>query len=224
MTQQKWTAVDEYIAAMLAPSDGALEAALEASAVAGLPPHNVSPVQGKLLHLLARAMGARTILEIGTLGAYSTIWLARALPEDGRLVTLEREPKHAQVALRNIARAGLDAVVELRIGAAVESLPRLAAEWKEPFDLVFIDADKPSNPTYFSWALELSRVGSLIIVDNVVRNGAVLDSESADPSVVGVRRLNEMIAAERRVSATALQTVGSKGYDGFVLALVTADA
>lgn len=223
MTQDQWTAVDRYINDLLLPPDPALDAALQASAAAGLPSHNVSPNQGKLLFLLARIQGACTILEIGTLGGYSTIWLARALPAAGRLITLETDPKHAEVARANIARAGLSSVVELRLGQALDTLPQLVAEGRGPFDLIFIDADKPSNPDYFKWALKLSRRGSLIIADNVIRDGAVIDTGSGDPSVRGVRRFFELVAAEPRVSATALQTVGSKGYDGFAIALVTAD-
>ena len=223
MTQERWTAVDEYIGGLLLQPDPALDAALTDSAAAGLPPINVSPAQGKLLQLLARLQGARAILEIGTLAGYSTIWLARALPPGGRLITLEAEPKHAEVARANIARAGLSDVVELRLGPALETLPRLAAEGRGPFDLIFIDADKQSTAEYFAWALRLARRGSLIMVDNVVRNGAVADADSADPSIQGIRRFNEVLAAEGRVSATAIQTVGSKGYDGFALALVTAD-
>jgi predicted O-methyltransferase YrrM len=220
MTQELWTAVDRYITDLLVPPDPALDGALEASAAAGLPPINVAPNQGKLLWLLARLQGARTILEIGTLGGYSTIWLARALPAGGRLITLEIDPKHAEVARASIARAGLAGVVELRLGRALDTLPQLAAQGRGLFDLIFIDADKPNNPDYFAWALKLSRRGSLIIVDNVVRDGAVADAASSDPSVQGVRRLNELLAAEPRVSATAIQTVGSKGYDGFAIALV----
>ena len=223
MDQEQWTAVDRYITDLLVPPDPKLEAALQASAAADLPPHNVSPNQGKLLLLLAQVQGARTILEIGTLGGYSTIWLARALPADGRLVTLEADPKRANIARANIAHAGLADIVELRLGRALDTLPQLAAEGRGPFDLIFIDADKPSNPDYFAWALKLSRRGSLIIADNVVRNGAVVDAASSDPSIQGVRRFNEMLASSPRVSATAIQTVGSKGYDGFALALVTAD-
>ncbi len=223
MTQEQWTAVDRYITDLLVPPDPALDGALQTSAAAGLPSHNVSPNQGKLLLLLARSALARTILEIGTLGGYSTIWLARALPTDGRLITLEADPKHAEVARANIARAGLADVVELRLGRALDTLPQIAAEGRGPFDLIFIDADKPSNPDYFAWALKLSRRGSLIIADNVVRNGAVVDAASADPNVQGVRRFNELLAAEPRVSATAIQTVESIGYDGFAIALVTAD-
>ncbi|AGP32378.1 O-methyltransferase [Sorangium cellulosum] len=223
MAQEQWSAVDRYITDLLVPPDAALDAALEASAAAGLPPINVAPNQGKLLNLLARIHGARTILEIGTLGGYSTIWLARALPAGGRLITLESEPKHAEVARANLDRAGVADRVELRLGRALDTLPKLAAEGRGPFDLIFIDADKPSNPDYFAWALKLSRRGSVIVVDNVVRRGAVVDPESADPNVQGVRRLYELLAAERRVSATAIQTVGAKGHDGLAVALVTAD-
>jgi predicted O-methyltransferase YrrM len=190
---------------------------------AGLPAASVAPNQGKLLHLFALMSGARTILEIGTLGGYSTIWLARALPGDGRLVTLEADPRHAEVAAANIAHAGLADKVEIRVGWAQGTLPELAAAGEGPFDLVFIDADKPSNPDYFRWALELTRPGSVIVVDNVIRNGAVADAGSDDPNVQGVRRMNELIGAEPRVTATAVQTVGEKGYDGFAVMVVTAD-
>lgn len=223
MTEEQWAAVDGYFADLLVGDDPALAAALAASEAAGLPPIGVSPTQGKLLGLLARLGGARSILEIGTLGGYSTIWLGRALPADGRLVTLEAEPRHAEVARANIARAGLAGVVELRVGPALETLPRLAAEGGGPFDLVFVDADKPSTPEYVRWALELSRVGGVIVVDNVVRGGAVADTARDDPGVRGVRRALEMMAAEPRLSATAIQTVGAKGYDGFAIALVTGD-
>src|SRR5258705_2526402 len=219
--QEVWTAVDRYFADLLSPPDAALDAALKASVAAGLPEIQVSANQGKLLHLLARLQGARSILEIGTLGGYSTIWLGRALPKDGRLVTLEAEPKHAEVARASIARAGLGGIVEVRLGRALDTLPQLAAEKPGPFDLVFIDADKPSIPEYFAWALKLSRKGSLIIVDNVVREGAVIDDASEDASVHGVRKLHELLAAEPRVSATAIQTVGAKGYDGVTIALLT---
>ena len=221
MNQDQWTAVDRYITDLLVPPDPALDAALQASAAADLPPHNVSPNEGKLLLLLARLQGARTILEIGTLGGYSTIWLAQALSTGGRLITLEADPKYAEVARSNIARAGLADVVELRRGRAVDTLRQVAAEGRGPFDLIFIDADKSSYPDYLAWALKLSRRGSLIIVDNVVRNGAVVDATSEDPSVQGVRRLNEVLSAEPRVTATAIQTVGAKGYDGFAIVLVT---
>ena len=223
MSQEQWTAVDRYITDLLVPSDPALDAALEHSAAAGLPAIHVSPNQGKLLQILALVQGARMILEIGTLGGYSTIWLARALPPGGRLITLESVPEHAKVARANLARAGLSDVVELRIGQALDTLRELVAEGRGPFDLIFIDADKPGYPDYFAWALRLSRRGSLIIGDNVVRKGAVIDPASSDPNVQGVRRFNQLLAAERRVSATALQTVGSKGHDGFAIALVTAD-
>jgi predicted O-methyltransferase YrrM len=223
MSREKWTAVDEYLAETLVGADAALQAALADSAAAGMPAINVTPNQGKLLHLLARAQGAKSILEVGTLGGYSTIWLARALPPGGRLVTLECESKYAAVAQANLARAGLADVVDLRLGRALDTLPKIAADGRGPFDFIFIDADKPSNPEYFRWALRLARRGSLIIVDNVIRDGAVVDAGSTDPSVQGVRRLHELIAAEPRVSATAIQTVGAKGYDGFTVALVVAD-
>ncbi|HYR36735.1 MAG TPA: O-methyltransferase [Burkholderiales bacterium] len=196
--------------------DAALEAALEASDAAGLPPISVSPAHGKLLWTFARLLNARRILEVGTLGGYSTIWLARGLAPGGKLITLEALEKHAKVARANIERAGLSAVVEIRVGQALETLPGIAG----PFDLTFIDADKQNNAEYFSWALKLSRPGSLIVVDNVVREGAVIDARSRDASVQGVRRLNDLMAKERRVSATAIQTVGVKGYDGFAVALV----
>jgi len=220
MNQAQWTAVDRYFSDQLASDDPALEAALKASADAGLPPINVSPNQGKLLHLLARLQGARKILEIGTLGGYSTIWLARALPEDGHLVTLEALAKHARIAEANIANAGLADIVEIRLGPALDTLPKLAEEAKGPFDLTFIDADKERIPEYFRWALELSRPGSVVIVDNVVRGGAVADAAATDPDVKGVRRFFELLASEPRVSGTAVQTVGGKGWDGFALAIV----
>src|SRR5215213_582022 len=221
MEGELWTAVDRYLGDLLVSADPALEASLAASAAAGLPAINVSPVQGKLLHLLARAIGARNILEIGTLGGYSTIWLARALPDGGRLISLEADAGHAEVAGANIARAGLQAIVEVRLGMALDTLPGLAAERREPFDFVFIDADKPNNTAYFDWALKLARPGSIIVVDNVVRDGDVIDADSDSPTVQGVRRLLERLATEPRVSATAIQTVGNKGYDGFAIALVT---
>jgi predicted O-methyltransferase YrrM len=220
MSQNQWNQVDRYIADLFAPPDPALESALQATADAGMPLINVAPNQGKLLYILALALGARKILEIGTLGGYSTIWLARALPADGRLVTLEVDPKHAEVARANIAGAGLAEVVELRLGPAIDTLPKLAAEGQGPFDLVFIDADKVNTAAYFEWALKLARRGSLIIVDNVVRGGAVIDASSPDQSVQGVRRFNAALAAEPRVTATAIQTVGSKGYDGLAIATV----
>jgi predicted O-methyltransferase YrrM len=221
VTQEKWTAVDTYINDQLVPSDPALDAALEACTAAGLPAISVTPSQGKLLHLLARLVGAKNILEIGTLGGYSTIWMARALPAGGRLITLEADAKHVQVASANLARAGLAEMVELREGKALDTLPELAAEGLESFDLIFIDADKRNNPDYFEWALKLSRKGSLIIVDNVVRDGKVVEADSTEPDIQGVRRLFEMLADEPRVLCTAMQTVGDKGYDGFAIALVT---
>jgi len=221
MNPEQWAAVDHYVCDALIPSDPVLEAALKASTDAGLPAINVSPAQGKFLHLLTRIHATRTILEIGTLGGYSTIWLARGmLPAGGKVVTLELDPKHAAVARANFERAGLARMIELRVGAALEALPQLVREGRGPFDLIFIDADKASIPEYFTWALKLSRKGTVIIVDNVVRKGAVADATSTDPSILGVRRLNAMLATEARVSATTLQTVGSKGYDGFTLAVV----
>lgn len=220
MTQAQWTAVDDYLEALFAPPDEALDGALRAIAAAGMPAISVSPTQGKLLQILARAAGARSILEIGTLGGYSTIWLARALPEGGRLISLELDPKHAEVARASIARAGLGDRAEVRVGPAIETLPQLAGASFTPFDLVFIDADKPSTPAYFDWALRLTRRGGLIITDNVIRDGAVIDASSADASVQGVRRLHEQAAAEPRVSATVIQTVGGKGYDGLSIAVV----
>ncbi|MBW3631412.1 MAG: O-methyltransferase [Chloroflexi bacterium] len=224
MTEDQWNAVDRYFNELLVSPDVALDSALAASVAAGLPAINVSPVQGKLLHLLARAIGARNILEIGTLGGYSTIWLARALPEGGRVISLEADAGHAEIARANFTRAGLDDVVEVRLGLALDTLPRLAAEGHEPFDLVFIDADKPNNEAYFDWALRLSHLGSVIVVDNVVRSGDVIDAGSDSPTVQGVRRFLERLAVEPRVTATAIQTVGNKGYDGFAIALVTADS
>ncbi len=221
MSKDQWTAVDRYLVETLVPTDSALEAALRTSAEHGLPAINVAPNQGKLLHLLALAMGAKNILEIGTLGGYSTIWLARALPAGGKLITLEADAKHATVAQSNIARAGLPNVVELILGRAIDTLPKLAHDRRGPFDLTFIDADKVSAADYFAWALKLSRKGSVIVVDNVVREGNVIDAASSDVSVQGVRRFMGMLANEPRVTATALQTVGTKGYDGFAMAMVT---
>ncbi|MFF3242245.1 O-methyltransferase [Streptomyces sp. NPDC002870] len=221
--QDQWNAVDSYVTDHLAPDDEALTTALAASEAAGLPPIQVAQNQGKLLYLLAQMQGARTILEIGTLGGYSTIWLARALPESGRLISLEYNPVHADVARTNLANAGLDKVAEVRTGAALETLPTLATEpGVGPFDLVFIDADKQNNPQYVEWALKLSRLGSVIIVDNAIRGGAVLDADSTDPAIVGTRRMYEQVAREPRLDATAVQTVGAKGYDGFLLARVVA--
>jgi predicted O-methyltransferase YrrM len=220
MNEEQWTDVDAYFSQALLPPDPVLEAARLANAQAGLPAIDVSPCQGKLLHLMVKMQNARRILEMGTLGGYSTIWMARALPLDGLLVTLEAEPKHAIVAQQNIQRAGLDHLVRILTGKALESLPKVMAEYKDPFDFIFIDADKVNTPEYFKWALELSRPGTVIIVDNVVRKGEVANSESADPNIQGMRRLIEMLANDSRVAATAIQTVGSKGYDGFVIARV----
>ncbi len=222
MTQNTWTAVDDYISDLFIPSDPVLDAALQDSTAAGLPAMNVAPNQGKLLMLLAMSHGAKTILEIGTLGGYSTIWLARALPPDGHLITLELNPAYAEIARNNIARTGLADKVEVRVGPANDSLAELAAQ-KADFDLIFIDADKPGNPEYLTWSLKLSHKGTLIIGDNVVREGAVVDAASTNASVQGIRRFNEMLAAEPRVTVTEIQTVGSKGYDGFALALVTGE-
>lgn len=222
MSHETWDAVDAYFTGMLVRQDAALEEALRASEAAGLPAIAVSPPHGKLLHLLARLAGARKILEIGTLGGYSAIWLARALPPGGRLVTLELDPRHAEVARANLVRAGVDGLVEIRLGRALDSLEVLAREGAGPFDLVFIDADKESNAEYFDAALKLSRPGTLIVVDNVVRKGAVVDAASTNAMVQGVRRLVERMAAEPRVSATAIQTVGVKDYDGFAVARVEA--
>jgi predicted O-methyltransferase YrrM len=220
MSQDVWTAVDDYFSGLLIPADDVLDAALQAQEDAGLPQINVAPNQGKLLHLIAKIHGAKRILEVGTLGGYSTIWLGRALPPDGTLITLELDPKHADVARANLQRAGLSDVAEVRVGSAHETLPKLAAEGVEPFDLVFIDADKPSNPVYLEWALKLTRPGSVIIIDNVVRNGGVSDPNSPDANVHGVRKVLEMVANDPRLTATAVQTVGSKGYDGFAIAVV----
>lgn len=220
MTDPKWANVDSYLESKLLRDDTVLEACLRSSREAGLPEIQVSPVHGRLLELIAGASGARRILEIGTLGGYSAICLARALPEGGRLVTLEIEPKHAEVARKNIDRAGLGSKVEIRVGPALETLPKLAAEKVGPFDAVFLDADRPNNRTYIEWALRLTRPGSVIIVDNVVRNGEVADPNQRDPRVAGVREMIDAIATEGRLRATAIQTVGSKGYDGFLLARV----
>ncbi len=221
MTQELWTAVDTYLTDLFDPGDAALEAALADSDAAGLPSIAISAAYGKLLMILARAVGAREILEIGTLGGYSAIWLARALPPGGRLLTLEANPKHAAVARANIARAGLGEAVEVRIGRAVETLAQLVEERRNPFDLIFIDADKPGYTEYLHWSLRLARPGTLIIADNVVRQGQVIDADSDDANVQGVRRFNEALAAEPQVSATILQTVSGKGYDGLAVAVVT---
>jgi predicted O-methyltransferase YrrM len=224
MSEAQWSAVDDYLAGLFVGVDPALDAALAASDAAGLPHIAVSPTHGKLLQILARSVmtndgpGVRKILEIGTLGGYSTICLARALPASGRLISLEASPKHAEVARANIARAGLAGKVDVRLGKALDTLPTLAGE--APFDLVFIDADKEGYCDYLAWSLKLTRPGSLIVADNVVRKGVVVDPASPDSMVQGVRRFNQMLAAEPRVAATAIQTVGCKGYDGFAVAVV----
>ncbi len=220
VAQPKWKAVDRYFGDLLLPADAELEAALRANRAAGLPAIDVSPLQGKFLHLLVRMTGARRVLEIGTLGGYSTICMARALPKGGRIVTLEYEPRHAGVARANLRNAGLLKRVDLRVGRALDLLPVLAAERAGPFDLIFIDADKENNPQYLDWALKLARRGTVIFVDNVVRDGKVVDAKSKDKDIQGTRRMFDRMAAEPRLSATALQNVGVKGYDGFALAVV----
>ena len=215
-----WSQVDEYLSDKLLGDDKALDAALKDSNAAGLPTIAVTAVQGKFLQVLAEMIGARSVLEIGTLGGYSTIWFARALPPDGHIITLEVDPAHADVARKNFARAGLQRMIELRLGAALDTLPLLVAEQSGPFDLIFIDADKPNIPAYFDWAVKLSRPGTVIIVDNVVRDGGVVDAKSRDTSIQGVRRFIDQLGRDKRVTATAIQTVGSKGYDGFAIARV----
>jgi predicted O-methyltransferase YrrM len=217
---EEWRKVDDYVAGRLISPAERQQATLDSNKAFGLPAIDVSPLQGKLLHLLAATLCARRILEIGTLGGYSTIWLARALPEGGKLLTIEFEPRHAEVARANIAREGVAEKVDLRIGAALDILPRVEAEGGAPFDLTFIDADKSNNAAYFNWALKLSRSGSVIIIDNVVREGAVADPRTKDDGGLGARKLFDAVAAEPRVTATAIQTVGSKGWDGFLIALV----
>jgi predicted O-methyltransferase YrrM len=221
VTTATWTAVDDYIMGVVQPTDPVLDAAQEAARAADLPPISVSAAQGKFLHLLARIHGAKRILEVGTLAGYSTIWLGRALPADGRLITLEFDPKHAEVARANIARAGLAEKVEIRVGRAIDSLPTLSAEG--PFDLVFIDADKPGTKDYFHWALKLSRRGTVIVVDNVIRDGKVINP-AGDESAQGMHVFMTALSTEKRVSATVVQTVGAKGYDGFALAIVETPA
>lgn len=220
MTQDLWNAVDNYVDSSLSLSDDVLNRTIAANADGGLPSIDVTAAQGKLLHLLARMIGAKRVLEIGTLGGYSTIWLARALPSDGRVVTLEFDPKHAAVARQNIDRAGLGSVVDVRVGKALDVLPVIQKENTGPFDLIFIDADKVNNPNYFEWALKLSRPGSLIIVDNVVREGGLADGTSDDPAIRASRAVVELMGSDPRVEATVMQTVGTKGYDGFAIALV----
>jgi predicted O-methyltransferase YrrM len=220
VAQETWTAVDDYVTGFLAPPDEALDATVRAGEAADLPQIQVSPPQGKLLHLLAKTIGASSILEFGTLAGYSTIWLARALPADGRLISLEANSKYAEVATASIAAAGLGGVVEVRVGPALDQLPQLAADGVGPFDLTFIDADKVHTPDYFAWSLEHSRPGGLIIADNVIRDGRLADLSDDDPAIAAQRRFHEQLAAEPRVEATTIQTVGAKGYDGFSLVRV----
>ena len=220
MNDKLWSKVDDYICDRLLPADAVLEAALKANAAAGLPQIDVSAAQGKFLHMLARMVGARRILEIGTLGGYSTIWLARALPAEGRLISLEADALHAKIARENVDRAGLAGVTEIRLGKALETLPSVEADKIGPFDFVFIDADKPNNPEYLKWALKLARSGAVIVCDNVIRDGAVADAATHDASALGARKLFDLIGAEPRLTATALQTVGAKGWDGFAIAIV----
>ncbi|MEO5806633.1 O-methyltransferase [Devosia sp.] len=220
MSAKLWTDVDAYVVDKLMPADAVMEASLRANAAGGLPAIDVSPAQGKLLHLLVRMSGARRVLEIGTLGGYSTIWMARALPANGELVTLEFEPVHAAVAKGNIETAGLSGKVDIRVGKAADLLPVLAAENQTPFDFIFIDADKPSNPIYLDWALKLSRPGTVIVCDNVIRDGAVIRANSGDANVDGARSAFDFFASHPQVTATAIQTVGAKGYDGFAIGIL----
>lgn len=219
-SQSLWTEVDRYFIDLLAPTDKFLDAALEANRAARLPAIDVSPLQGKFLHVLVQITQARRVLEIGLLGGYSTIWMARALPKGGRIVSLEFSPKHAQVARANLRRAGLLRRVEIRVGPALQSLPQLKAEGAGPFDLIFIDADKENNPQYLEWALKLARPGAVIVVDNVARHGSVIEAKSSAPDICGTRKCLAMMAAHPRLSAVALQTVGVKGLDGFAMAVV----
>jgi predicted O-methyltransferase YrrM len=220
MSAELWTEVDSYIVDKLVKEDASLEAALAANTAAGLPAMDVSAAQGKFLNLMVRITGAKRILELGTLGGYSTIWMAKALPEGGQLVTLEFDPKHAQVARRNIDAAGLRDKVTIHVGAAASTLPTIAAEGPEPFDFIFIDADKPNNPIYLDWAIKLSRRGTVIILDNVIRDGKVLEPDNTDPRIIGTRAAYDLIGTHPRLEATALQTVGSKGWDGFSIMVV----
>jgi predicted O-methyltransferase YrrM len=222
MTQQLWTSVDDYITDLFVPFDPVMKEALATSEAAGLPSISVAPNEGKLLMLMAQICGARRILEIGTLGGYSTIWLARGMAPGGSLITLEASEKHAEIARLNIARAGLANVVEVQVGPALDTLPQLAAEGRGPFDLIFIDANKEGYAEYFAWALKLARPGSVIIADNVIRDGEILDPASSDTRVQGIRRFNELLAKEPRVKATVIQTVGQKGHDGMAIAIVVA--
>jgi predicted O-methyltransferase YrrM len=220
VARPEWIAVDDYFGGLFAPKDKHLDAALEANREAGLPAIDVSPLQGKFLEVLVQMLRPKHVLEIGTLGGYSTIWMARALPKGGRIVSLEFNPRHADVARKNLEIAGLLKRVDIRVGKAVSSLPKLEAEGAGPFDLIFVDADKPSNPQYLKWALKLARVGTTIVVDNVVRDGKVADAKSKDADVVGTRRMASLMAKEPRLSATVVQNVGVKGYDGFAIAVV----
>jgi len=224
MSERLWTEVDRYVDEHLIGPDPVLESALQDSDAAGLPAIAVTAAQGKMLHLLARIHGARRVLEIGTLGGYSTIWLGRALPPDGRIITLELDPGYARVASANIERAGLGELVDVVVGPAADSLRTIVADGAEPFDLVFIDADKKSTPEYFGIALGLTRPGSVIVVDNVVRDGALIDEGTTDEGVIGMRAFHDLLARDRAVSATTIQTVGGKGYDGFTLVLVAEPA
>lgn len=221
--EELWGEVDKYITATIPHNDAALESAIEANRAGGLPAIDVSAPQGKLLHLLTMVTGARRVLEVGTLGGYSTIWMARALPADGRIVTLEYAAKHAEVARKNLDAAGVGGKVEIRVGAAADSLEQLAREGVAPFDLIFIDADKKNNPVYVQWALKLARRGTVIIVDNVIRDGKVIEENSGNPDIEGTRAMFELVGREPRLTATAIQTVGGKGYDGFVIAVVAGD-
>jgi predicted O-methyltransferase YrrM len=223
MNEQIWTTVDTYISDLYVPSDPALNAALASSSAAGLDPINVSPIQGKLLHILAKSRGAKNILEIGTLGGYSTIWLARALPSNGRMVTLEANAKHAEIASANINHADLSGAVEIMLGRAEESLPKLLTQHRRPFDFIFIDAEKTAYAEYFAWSMKLAHRGTLIVADNVIRKGAVADPASTDAAVQGVRRFHAAVAAERRATAVGVQMVGSKGYDGMTMIYVESD-
>jgi predicted O-methyltransferase YrrM len=220
MAQDLYTAVDTYLTQTLIPADPILDAVLKSHADSGLPPINVTPTQGKFLNLQARMLNAKRILEIGTLGGYSTIWLARALPPAGKLVTLEYDPKHAEVARKNFQQAGLEKIIELHVGAALDTLPQIVATNPAPFDLIFVDADKKNNPHYFQWALKLSHAGTVIIIDNVIREGKILDAQNTDPDIQGIRKVLQDLGNEPRVSATVLQTTDAKGHDGLALALV----
>jgi predicted O-methyltransferase YrrM len=220
MSRKTWNAVDDYIAEELIATDASLDTALESNRDNGLPAIDVSPAQGKLLNLLVRMNNARRILEIGTLGGYSTIWMARALPADGKVVTLELDPHHAKVARANIKRAGLSELVDLRVGPALDSLAKLSGEGAGPFDFIFIDADKPNNPNYLTWAMKLSRPGTVIVCDNVIRDGDVIRQSSPDQNVQGARAAFSFIGKDKRLEGTAIQTVGVKGYDGFAIAIV----